>query len=87
MDSILDKWYESKEKLSRLEKKIEKYKKSIIKEMDKQKVNTLSTSKYKITRRKNTRTYLSKDSVPENIWKEYSTRSNYDSFFLTKIRS
>jgi len=85
MDSILDKWYKSKEKLSKLEKKIEKYKKNISFIMDKQKVNTLSTDKYKITRRKNTRTYLSKESVPENIWREYSTRSNYDSFFLNKI--
>lgn len=85
MDSILDKWYKSKEKLSKLEKKIEKYKKKISFIMDKQKVNTLSTGKYKITRRKNTRTYLSKESVSENIWREYSTRSNYDSFFLNKI--
>ena len=84
IEKILRKWYESKEKLSLLEKKIEKYKGEITREMNNKNTDKLSSGNYSVQRRRNTRSFLSKDNVPSEIWKEYSTKSNYDSFYLTK---
>lgn len=78
----LHKWYEAKKKLEALEEKINRYKILITKEMNRKDVDTLESGGYSVTRRRNTRTSLSKDNVPAEIWKEYSTRINYDSFHL-----
>lgn len=84
IEEILKKWDSSKEKLVILEKKIEKYKGIISKEMNKKNTDRLSTGNYNVQRRRNTRSFLSKENVPADIWKEYSTKSSYDSFYLSK---
>lgn len=80
----LHKWYQAKKKLKMLEDKIEKYKLEIMKEMNKKGVDKLSGDGYDITRRRNARTYVSKDSLPANLWNEYSTRTHYDSYYLVR---
>jgi len=82
--TTLRKWDEAKKKMELLEEKVKKYKSAISKEMNKQEVDRLSAGGYMVTRRRNTRSFLSKDNVPADIWKEYSTRSSYDAFFLSK---
>ena len=52
--------------------------------MNRKDVDRLTAGGFTVTRRRNTRTSLSKDNVPTEIWKEYSTRISYDAFFLTK---
>ena len=84
MSEILEKWAEAKEKLEKLEERIAKYKALISKEMNQKNVDKLSYGNYTVSRRRNTRTYLTKESVPENIWKQYSTRCSFDAFFLTR---
>jgi len=83
MEDILTKWHESKQKIDILEKRIEKYKDMVTKEMNSKKTDKISAGSFTVTRRKNTRTFLSKDLVPENIWKQYSKKSNYDALYLT----
>lgn len=82
--TILEKWYVAKEKISQLEKKIEKYKSAISKELNKKETDKLTIGGYTVTRRRTTRTTLSKNNVPETIWKEYATKCHYDTFILTK---
>lgn len=84
LETTLQKWQSAKEKLELLENKIKKYKAEIGKEMDRKNVDKLSAGGITVTRRKNTRTYLSKENVPDGIWKEYATRCSFDSFFLVK---
>ncbi len=84
MEQTLKKWYEAKEKLQSLEKKIEKYKLILTKEMNKKNVDKISEGDFTVSRRRNTRTYVTKDSMPADLWKEYSTRCSYDAFFLVK---
>jgi len=85
VEETLHKWYEAKKKLENIEEKINKYKIKITKEMNRRDVDTLKEGKYSVSRRRNTRTSLSKENVPEAIWKEYSTRISYDSFHLQQI--
>ena len=70
IENILRKWDESRKKVEILEEKLKKYKSIIAKEMNKKEIDRLSAGGYTVTRRRNTRSYLSKDSVPKEIWKE-----------------
>lgn len=81
---ILHKWYEAKQELNKLEEKINKYKVQITKEMNARDTDTISANGYKVSRRRNTRTYVSKESLPPELWKQYSTRSSFDAFFLVR---
>ena len=84
IENTLKKWDEARKKLEILEDKIKKYKNIVAQEMNKKEVERISAGGYTVTRRRNTRTYLSKENVPANIWKEYSTRTSFDAFFLNK---
>jgi hypothetical protein len=84
MKTILEKWYSSKEKLEILEKKIQKYKEAIAREMENKGINLIKEGDFTVTRRRNTRAYLTKENVPDSVWKQYSVKSHYDAFFLKK---
>ena len=84
LENTLSKWYESKKKLEILEEKIKKYKLILTKEINTKQTDKISTGDYTVTRRRNTRTYITKENLPEEIWKKYSTRCSYDALFLTK---
>jgi len=81
---ILQDWYESKKQLDALEKKIQKYKTTIAKEMNNRDVDQITESGFIVKRRRNTRSYITKGNVPEEIWNRYSSKSSFDAFFLSK---
>lgn len=84
LGETLHKWYEAKKKMDILETKIKRYKLDITREMNKRDVDKLSQDGYSVTRRRNTRSYVTKESLPASLWKEYSTRCNYDSYYLVR---
>ena len=87
LDTVLENWDDAKEKIKKLEAKIEKYKKSVNKVMDKRDTKKLTTKNFSIEKRKGTRTYLTKANVPASVWNQYSTRCTYDSYYLTRAKS
>lgn len=84
LETILSKWNDDKKKLETLEHRINKYKLKITKEMNSKDTDKISTSNYTVTRRRNTRTYVTRENLPEDIWKKYSTRCSFDALFLSK---
>lgn len=84
IDQLLEKWEDCKEQKLSLEKKCEKYRKSICQHMDKKNTDILNSRKYTTTRRHNTRKQISKQNIPSDIWDRYSTRVSYDSIYLKK---
>lgn len=84
LETILSKWSDAKKKLETLEHRINKYKLRITKEMNSKDTDKISTSNYTVTRRRNTRTYVTRENLPEDIWKKYSTRCSFDALFLSK---
>lgn len=84
IETTLRKWDETRKKIEILEEKLKKYKNTISKEMNKKEVDKLSLGGYTVTRRRNTRSYITKENVPADIWKEYSTKCSFDAFFLVK---
>jgi hypothetical protein len=87
LESVLRKWNELKKNQEILDKKLVKYKNYIRKLMNEKDVDSLSTTDFSITRRKCTKSYLTKESVPDSIWKQYAIKSNYEAFFLTQKKN
>ena len=83
IDNLLENWYISKQELVSLEKKIEKYKKYAHMIMTDNDI-VLSNSKYTLTKRDMSRTILSKDDVPRDIWCKYSKNISYPMFIVRK---
>ena len=87
IDILLERWYDTKEKLSELENKLEKYKKYAEKIMNENDLQTLSNSKYTLARRNMSRNILSKDDVPFDVWNRYSRNINYNMFTIKKNKN
>lgn len=83
-DTVLQKWWDAKKKLKKLEEKVEKYKKAIDKVMTRKGTNRIVGNYYSVQKRSNTRTFISKNSVPPSIWNQYSSRCTYESYHLTE---
>jgi hypothetical protein len=84
IDTLLDKWYDTKEQIGILEKKLEKYKKYAERIMDNEDKDELSNFNYKLTRRNMSRTTLSKEDMPKDIWNKYARNINYPMYILRK---
>lgn len=84
---MLHDWNTTKQQLEILEEKIQKYKTIIAKEMNKRDIDEIHEGDYIVKRRRNTKTYISKENVPEELWKRYSTKSSFDAFYLSKEKN
>lgn len=82
IDELLESWDENRTKMREAEKKVNKYKAVFAKLMDEENTNVISGKHYKLTRRHTTRTSISKDRVPKELWDKYSTRSSFPVFTL-----
>jgi len=78
LDRMLKKWESLKNEKEKLEKEIEECKKIATKYLNKENLDTVKTENYKLSRRRTTRSYISKENLPKDIWEKYSSRSSYD---------
>ena len=86
LDSILKKWDNSKAKMKKLEKNIEKYKKAIARLMRERNEKKIISRNYSIEKRSVTRRYVSRDNIPKDVWEKYSVSCTYDSYHLKKYK-
>ena len=84
IDILLEKWFEAKQELSTLEKKIDKYKKYADRLMNDNKVDFISNHYYTLTKKDMSRNSLLKDDVPPEIWNKFCRKINYPMFVLKK---
>ena len=84
IDTLLEKYNDAKEQISILEKKLEKYKKYAEHIMDNEDKDEISNLKFSLTRRNMSRTTLSKDDIPKDIWNKYARNINYPMYILRK---
>jgi hypothetical protein len=82
---LLERWYETKQQISALEEKIEKYKKMADNIMDHKNTDTLSSDKYVLSKKDMNKTSISKKDLPIDIWEKYSKESFYSAFYISKI--
>lgn len=81
-EDLLDNWYKTKQEISILEKKCEKYKKVAEKLMSQTQKNTLKSTSYSLKKIDISKHTISKNDVPDEIWNKYSKRTSYSSFYL-----
>ena len=84
VDSLLNKWYETKQQISELEKKLEKYKLFAEKIMDSKQIDVISNSQYTLQRKEMNRTSLGKKDLPPEIWDRYAKESFFNAFYISK---
>lgn len=84
ISNLLDKWYDAKQELSLLEKKIEKYKHMVEDIMNRHNTDTLSSEKIVVNRKALNRTTISKKDLPSDIWDRYCKELFYSSFYISK---
>lgn len=84
IDTVLEEWNNSKEKKSYYEKECEKYKEAVERYMNNKQISKITGKQYVVNRRNNTRTTLSKKDIPNDIWTKYSTRVNYNSYYISR---
>lgn len=84
IDTLVDKWTDTKQEIASLEKKLEKYKKYAEHLMKKTNTSELKGTSYTIKRHDLCRSVMSKDDVPKEVWTKYSRNINYNMFTIKK---
>jgi hypothetical protein len=82
INELLDTWYNTKLKISHLQKKCDKYKQYCEKIMNKIDKNSLTTVDYDLKRVSSNRSSVSKKDLPKDIWDKYSNEVTFSSFYL-----
>jgi len=81
--TLLERWFETKAEITELEKKLEKYKRIANRAMDQQNTDTLSSNYYTLKRKNISRTTISKQDVPNDVWKTYAKTCSYPAYYLS----
>jgi len=81
---LLEHWSNTKEKISKLEEQLEKYKKLATKIMDSNELSTLESQDFILKRRNQDRTFVTKSLLPKDIWDQYAKKSTFTVFTITK---
>jgi hypothetical protein len=84
INKLLEKWHDAKNEISELEKKCEKFKKYAEKIMNDKGDNEIFGDDYQLKRRNITKSTISKDDMPSELWDKYSRRITYKSYYLTE---
>lgn len=72
MEELIQKYQEAKTQMVLYEKKIQKYRKKIEEELQKQNLTKYENDVYVIHNRTQQRFMIHKKDVPETVWKEYA---------------
>lgn len=81
--NLLESWAEDKAELAIIEKRIEKYKKLATRIMDNTGTNNISSSNYTLRRSNMSRTTITKQDVPTQIWEKYARTCSYPAYYLS----
>jgi hypothetical protein len=81
---LLEMWQCTKQEISKLEERCEKFKHLASKYMNKTDSDILESSELMLRRKNITRSTLNKKNVPKTLWDQYSKPTSYQVFYLTK---
>ena len=86
IDELLELWNTTKQKITELEKKCDKYKAYVEKLMEKRNINILSGTQFTVNRTEVKRTSISRKDVPLDIWNKYANNNTYFMYHLKKLK-
>ena len=82
--NLLEEWDKTKQNISVLEKKLEKYKSVAKKIMDESGKNIIETDNFILKKKDMSRTSLTKKDIPNHLWEQYSKNIKFSSYYLNK---
>lgn len=85
LDKLLHEWSKVKHQISQLEQREKDIKNFVMDTMIEQKTNSLHTENYKVYRRLQKKSHISKDMMPDELWSKYSKKIEYPVFYLRRI--
>merc|ERR1712232_234900 len=77
LDKVLEKWNWAKAEEAAMKKKVEECKTKIEAAMAKMDVTEITTKKYSITKRMQSREFVSKKDMPNEVWKKYAKTTEF----------
>lgn len=83
IDRLIQKYDEARANVSEYEKKLQKYKERIEKYCRDNNVDNYENASFTLKKQSQTRTAMTKKSVPEDVWEKYCTVSKIE-FFTVK---
>ena len=84
VDDLLTKWFDLKETITKLESKMKEYKVVGEQIMIKNNTDELKNKIYCLKKKEITRSSISKDDLPDEIWERYSKKNTFSSFYISK---
>ena len=84
MDEVIEKYYETKQKIDDYNEKLEKYKKQILKQLEKDSEKTYKSEKFSVKIKAQKSERINKTDCPKDIWETYKKSSTYTSLDVKK---
>lgn len=84
IDRLIQKYDEVRATISEYEKKLQKYKERIEKYCKDKNIDNYENDTFTVKKQFQTRSVMTKKSVPEDIWEKYSTVSKIEFFTVKK---
>ncbi len=85
LDKVLDTWNWAKGEQAAMANKIEECRTQVEDFLAKNGVTDLVTTRYKVSKRMQSREYVSKKDLPANIWAKYAKKSKFAVLFFTAL--
>lgn len=85
LESVLQLWHAAKLEKSRAEGECEKYRRLVASYMANKKTDRIKSDGFEVAKRTTTKETLSRANCPAEIWRDFCTRSTYDTFTLKKL--
>lgn len=85
VEEFLKNWYDTKVKVSELQRKLDKYKK-VAEKMTSTNGNEIRSRNFFLQKKIQSRRTISKNSVPNQVWETYSTDIEYPVFYIKKVK-
>ena len=79
-------WWLARVEIRELQIKQELYKTAIDHVMTQKNVDTINVDGYRVVKNDITRMVMLKENVPAHIWEQYATPTQYDAFYVRKLK-
>jgi len=86
IEQFLQNWYDTKTKIADLQRKLDKYKKVADKIMTPNAGDQIRSRGFVLTKKVQSRKTISKSTVPNEVWENYSKRVDYPVFYIKKVK-
>ena len=82
--SFIDEWARLKTEIKKFEIRCAAYKKRAQNLMNQQNTDMLYGSDFKVVKKRNHSTHITKSNIPQDLWDRYSQITSFDAFYVKR---